>query len=96
MMLRKTKKYDEFGEYLRAETILAAASNAGRKVAVVTAKEKLRDILSHKMKGIAYQRKKQTRQKKKHMALIMPKKLSAIKHLLFIAQMQACLYCVPV
>jgi phosphonoacetate hydrolase len=40
-------------EYLRAETILAAAANAGRKVAVVTAKEKLRDILSHKMKGIA-------------------------------------------
>ena len=40
-------------EYLRAETILAAAANTGRKVAVVTAKEKLRDILSHKMKGIA-------------------------------------------
>ncbi len=40
-------------EYLRAETILAAASHANRKVAVVTAKEKLRDILSHKMKGIA-------------------------------------------
>src|SRR4030095_8994333 len=40
-------------EYLRAETILAAAANAGRKVAVVTAKEKLRDILSYKMKGIA-------------------------------------------
>lgn len=40
-------------EYLRAETILAAAANAGRKLAVVTAKEKLRDILSHKMKGIA-------------------------------------------
>ena len=40
-------------EYLRAETLLAAAANAGRKVAVVTAKEKLRDILSHKMKGIA-------------------------------------------
>src|SRR5690349_19236058 len=39
-------------EYLRAETILAAASDAGRKVAVVTAKEKLRDILSYKMKGI--------------------------------------------
>ena len=33
--------------YLRAETILAAAANAGRKVAVVTAKEKLRDIFSH-------------------------------------------------
>lgn len=40
-------------EYLRAETILAAAANAGRKVAVVTAKEKLRDILSHKLTGIA-------------------------------------------
>jgi phosphonoacetate hydrolase len=39
--------------YLRAGTILAAAANAGRKVAVVTAKEKLRDILSHEMKGIA-------------------------------------------
>jgi phosphonoacetate hydrolase len=33
-------------EYLRAETILAAAARAGRKVAVVTAKEKLRDIFS--------------------------------------------------
>lgn len=40
-------------EYLRAETILAAAAGAGRKVAVVTAKEKLRDILSFQMKGIA-------------------------------------------
>src|SRR5579863_152277 len=40
-------------EYLRAETLLAAASKAGRKVAVVTAKEKLRDILSFNMKGIA-------------------------------------------
>ena len=40
-------------EYLRAETLLAAAANAGRRVAVVTAKEKLRDILSYKMNGIA-------------------------------------------
>lgn len=40
-------------EYLRAETLLAAAANSGRKVAVVTAKEKLRDILSHKLTGIA-------------------------------------------
>jgi phosphonoacetate hydrolase len=45
-------------EYLRAETILASASKAGRKVAVVTAKEKLRDILSHKMKGIAFSAEK--------------------------------------
>src|SRR6266403_1338378 len=33
-------------KYLRAETILAAAARAGRKVAVVTAKEKLRDIFA--------------------------------------------------
>ena len=45
-------------EYLRAETILAAAANAGRKVGVVTAKEKLRDILSFKMKGIAFSAEK--------------------------------------
>jgi phosphonoacetate hydrolase len=45
-------------EYLRSETILAAAAGAGRKVAVVTAKEKLRDILSHKMKGIAFSAEK--------------------------------------
>jgi phosphonoacetate hydrolase len=45
-------------EYLRAETILASASKAGRKVAVVTAKEKLRDILSNKMKGIAFSAEK--------------------------------------
>ena len=45
-------------EYLRSETILAAAANAGRKVAVITAKEKLRDILSHKMNGIAFSAEK--------------------------------------
>lgn len=45
-------------EYLRAETILAAAANAGRKVGVVTAKEKLRDILSYKMTGIAFSAEK--------------------------------------
>ena len=51
-------------EYLRAETILAAAANAGRKVAVVTAKEKLRDILSHKMKGIAISAEKANQAKR--------------------------------
>jgi phosphonoacetate hydrolase len=45
-------------EYLRSETILAAAANAGRKVAVVTAKEKLRDILSFKLNGIAFSAEK--------------------------------------
>lgn len=51
-------------EYLRAETLLAAAANAGRKVAVVTAKEKLRDILSHRMKGIAISAEKANQAKK--------------------------------
>jgi len=51
-------------EYLRADTILAAAANAGRKLAVITAKEKLRDILSHKMKGIAFSAEKADQAKK--------------------------------
>lgn len=51
-------------EYLRAETILAAAANAGRKVAVVTAKEKLRDILSYKLTGIAFSAEKANMAKK--------------------------------
>lgn len=51
-------------EYLRAETILAAASQAGRKVAVVTAKEKLRDILSYRMMGIAISAEKANQAKK--------------------------------
>ncbi|MCE9555828.1 MAG: phosphonoacetate hydrolase [Planctomycetes bacterium] len=44
--------------YLRAETILAAAANAGRKVAMVTAKDKLREILSHNMRGIGFSAEK--------------------------------------
>lgn len=51
-------------EYLRAETILAAASKAGRKLGVVTAKEKLRDILSYKMTGIAFSAEKANLAKK--------------------------------
>jgi len=38
-------------QYLRAETILAKFSQAGAKVAVVTAKDKLRTLLGHQMKG---------------------------------------------
>jgi phosphonoacetate hydrolase len=45
-------------QYLRAETILATAAKAGRKVAVVTAKEKLRDLLSHSLAGIAFSSEK--------------------------------------
>jgi phosphonoacetate hydrolase len=38
--------------FLRAETIFPGAQRAGRKVAVVTAKEKLRDIFAHELIGL--------------------------------------------
>src|SRR5450631_316201 len=40
--------------FLRVGTILAAFSAAGAKVAVITAKDKLRKLLGHKMKGICF------------------------------------------
>src|SRR3954462_13157020 len=45
-------------KYLRAGTILAALADAGAKVAVVTAKDKLRTLLGHKMKGICFSSEK--------------------------------------
>jgi len=45
-------------KYLCAPTILTAAAEAGRTVAMVTAKEKLRDILSHQLEGIAFSSEK--------------------------------------
>jgi phosphonoacetate hydrolase len=45
-------------KYLRAGTILAAFSEAGAKLAVVTAKDKLRKLLGHKMKGICFSSEK--------------------------------------
>jgi phosphonoacetate hydrolase len=47
--------------YLRAETLLAAFSKAGAKVAVVTAKDKLRTLLGHKMEGICFSAEKADR-----------------------------------
>jgi phosphonoacetate hydrolase len=44
--------------FLRNETILAAAARAGRKVAMVTAKEKLRRLLSKGLQGIAFSSEK--------------------------------------
>jgi len=44
--------------YLRAGTILAALADAGAKVAVVTAKDKLRALLGHKMAGICFSAEK--------------------------------------
>ena len=45
-------------KYLRAGTVLAAFSDAGAKVAVVTAKDKLRKLLGYKMKGICFSSEK--------------------------------------
>ena len=44
--------------YLRAETILARFSQAGAKVAVVTAKDKLRTLLGNGMRGICFSAEK--------------------------------------
>lgn len=44
--------------YLRCPTIPASAAAAGRRVAMVTAKEKLRDILSRDLRGIAFSAEK--------------------------------------
>src|SRR5450631_3883953 len=45
-------------KYLRAGTILAAFGAAGAKVAVVTAKDKLRSLLGHKLSGICFSSEK--------------------------------------
>jgi len=44
--------------YLRAGTILAAFSAAGAKLAVVTAKDKLRSLLGHRMQGVCFSSEK--------------------------------------
>ncbi|HSV54532.1 MAG TPA: phosphonoacetate hydrolase [Burkholderiaceae bacterium] len=45
-------------KWLRAPTLLAALANAGKSVAVVTAKDKLRTLLGHQMKGICFSSEK--------------------------------------
>ena len=45
-------------KYLRAGTILAAFATAGAKIAVVTAKDKLRSLLGHKLAGICFSSEK--------------------------------------
>jgi phosphonoacetate hydrolase len=45
-------------KWLRAPTILAALADAGRKLAVVTAKDKLRRLLGHGMRGICFSSEK--------------------------------------
>ncbi len=45
-------------KWLRAPTVLAALADAGCKMAVITAKDKLRSLLGHKMKGICFSSEK--------------------------------------
>jgi phosphonoacetate hydrolase len=45
-------------KYLRAGTILAALADAGARVAVVTAKDKLRRLLGHQLDGICFSSEK--------------------------------------
>ncbi len=45
-------------KWLRAPTLLAALADAGQKVAVVTAKDKLRALLGHQMRGICFSAEK--------------------------------------
>jgi phosphonoacetate hydrolase len=45
-------------KYLRAGTVLAAFADAGASLAVVTAKDKLRKLLGHRMKGICFSSEK--------------------------------------
>ncbi len=45
-------------KWLRAPTLLAALADAGKSVAVVTAKDKLRALLGHKMRGICFSSEK--------------------------------------
>jgi len=45
-------------KYLRAGTLLAALADAGAKVAVVTAKDKLRSLLGHRLNGICFSAEK--------------------------------------
>ncbi len=45
-------------KYLRAGTLLAALADAGAKVAVVTAKDKLRALLGHRLNGICFSSEK--------------------------------------
>lgn len=45
-------------KWLRAPTLLAALADAGRSVAVVTAKDKLRRLLGHGMRGICFSSEK--------------------------------------
>ncbi|HSA88962.1 MAG TPA: phosphonoacetate hydrolase [Burkholderiales bacterium] len=64
-------------KYLRAGTILAAFADAGAKVAVVTAKDKLRTLLGHKLKGICFSSEKADAETVKLVGMPVPSVYSA-------------------
>ena len=45
-------------KWLRAPTLLAALADAGCKVAVITAKDKLRKLLGHRLRGVCFSAEK--------------------------------------
>ncbi|MCL4744068.1 MAG: phosphonoacetate hydrolase [Burkholderiaceae bacterium] len=45
-------------KWLRAPTVLAALADAGKSIAVVTAKDKLRSLLGHRLRGICFSSEK--------------------------------------
>ena len=64
-------------KYLRAGTILAAFADAGAKVAVVTAKDKLRKLLGHQLKGICFSSEKADAEMVKLVGMPVPSVYSA-------------------
>ncbi|HEU4924379.1 MAG TPA: phosphonoacetate hydrolase [Burkholderiales bacterium] len=64
-------------KYLRAGTILAAFAEAGVKVAVVTAKDKLRKLLGHQLKGICFSSEKADAEMVKLVGMPVPSVYSA-------------------
>ena len=64
-------------KYLRAGTILAAFAEAGAKVAVVTAKDKLRKLLGHQLKGICFSSEKADAETVKLVGMPLPSCYSA-------------------
>ena len=64
-------------KYLRAGTILAAFAEAGAKVAVVTAKDKLRKLLGHQLKGLCFSSEKADAETVKLVGMPLPSVYSA-------------------
>ncbi len=64
-------------KYLRAGTILAAFADAGAKVVVITAKDKLRTLLGHKLKGTCFSSEKADEAMQKLVGMPVPSVYSA-------------------